>query len=156
MATTVSVGGGSRCQGAKRRPVNRPFSVCVAFGRPLTPPRPKRETQSSCSRDYLCLLALSSVQVVNFHHSRHSQHITQTGMPPSKDNGYFSFWTQAHFPAVATVITPQLQATHNLELPSSHTHPPTPATAQTVSQSVSLAGSLRDGSFGKKRQHVPK
>lgn len=155
MATAVSAGGG-----AKRRPVNRPFCLCRVW---LTsdPHQPKRETQSSCSRDYLCLLALSSVQVVNFHHFRHSQPITPTGMPPSKDDAYFSSWTHAHFPAVATVITPELQATHNLEFPL-NTPPPLPPPRQTdsqpVSQSVWLAGWLAvyEVAASEKRRHVPK
>lgn len=43
-------------------------------------------------------------------------------MPPSKDNGYFSSWTPVRFPAAAKVISPQRQARHNLESPSTHPH----------------------------------
>lgn len=80
-------------------------------------------------------------------------------MPPRNDSAYFSSWTQAHFAAAATLITPELQATHNLEFPL-NTPPPLPPPrqpdSQTASQSVRLSGCLaglavclRDGSFGK-------
>lgn len=73
-------------------------------------------------------------------------------MPPRNDRAYFSSWTQAHFAAAATLITPELQATHNLEFPL-NTPPPLPPPRQPDSQSVSQAGwlsvCLRDGSFGK-------
>lgn len=111
------------------------------------PPQSKRETQSSCSRDYLCLLALSSVQVVNFHHFRHSQHIRPTGMPPSKDNGYFSSWTRRIF--LPWRRSSLLNFRQRITLSSPSTHPCHRPDSQSISQSGWLAGCLRDGTFGK-------
>lgn len=146
IATIVSVGRGG-ASGAIHRSVSRPFSVCVTVSWPLTPPPFQlwgAKTQSSCSAT-INVSGLYCPGRLFFHHLRHSHHIASHGkMPLSKDNGYFSSWTPAHIPTVATVISSQLQAGHNLEWSKSAEPAPPNPTTPSLCLSVCLHG---DGSF---------
>lgn len=145
-------GGGRHVRGGGQAQVSALTFLCLRRIWLTSDPHPhpvrRRETQSSCSGDTVYVPpALSSAQVVDFHHSETFAANDAEKSPPSKDNGHFSSQTRGHiFPLRRQSSLLNFRQDITLSRAKKKRPPPTTTTLRPppTSPSVCLHG---DGSF---------